>query len=349
MSKSSILFKEIGIKKLLEVRSWHQSVLPYVRGFYVSRCLQSLEMCGFLDVIRNIGYANIADFLKPEERKNFSETSLRHVCDYLFSIGIFLKYEDNYRLTKLGKQICLNRHGYFNFVHAYGPIFYELPDIIMGKKVYGKDIFRKDKYVAKATAEISEWLPLPAIRHLIGKYEFKSILDLGCGYGELLISLAKKTKLTNLCGIDIAEESIQYGKEKIQRSGFGDKIKLRVGDINKPELLSDWYKTADVITIMFVLHEFLDRGESYLIEFLKTIKVASSPTTAIFIAETPKRTEEDIRKHPSSVAEHHLFHKLSNQGILEKEQLRRIVTKAGLNIIEDMYFSTFSQHYILAR
>jgi len=349
MSKGAILFKEIGIGKLLTLRSWHKAVLPHVRGFYVSRCLQGLEICGCLDVLRKSGSLNVDKFIKQQGRETYNKEGIDSVCNYLYSIGIFDKKDEDFTLSKEGMKICLNRHGYFDFVHAYGPIFYELPALLMGEKVYRRDFSRNDRYVAKATAEVSEWLPLPAIRHLIKKYHFKKVLDLGCGRGELLLSLAKSAELTTLHGIDIANDSINDGNKKIKELDLMNKVSLRIGDVEKPESFKDWLNSADVVTIMFVLHEFLRNGEIYLVNFLKNIKALSGSQTAILIAETPKQESEKIRKHPTSIAEHHLFHSLSQQGILDIEKIRQIVGKAGLRVIEDIHFSKFSQHYILVK
>lgn len=349
MGPVRILLKEIGLRKLLNAISWYRAVNPQARGFYVSRCLEGLEICGCLDILRSQGSLNLDKFLNKSEATDYNKGAIEVVCDYLYEVGILSKKGLSYSLTKKGKRLCLNRHGSFDFIEAYGQIFHELPDILMGRKYYGKDIFRKDRYVAKATAEISEWLPLPVFRYLIRKYKLQKILDLGCGRGELLLSLAKTTDLQDLRGIDINKESLSDGIQRIKQAGLDNRIFLKSGDIKDPSPWADWLKNADAVTAMFVLHEFLAEGENEILSILKNLKSLSSRNTAILIAELPLQTPDQVRKLRTATAEHFLFHWLSNQRILEANQLRNIIHKAGLTIIEDLHFTLFCQHYILAR
>jgi SAM-dependent methyltransferase len=349
ITENEVLFKEIGLRKLLGFRSFHKSVLPLVRGFYVSRCLEALDICGCLDILRSEGKLNLADFLANPKAKNYDSSVLRSVCNYLYVVGLFSKKGDFYALTRVGRNTCLPRHGLFHFVQAYGPIFYELPDLLMGKKHYGSDIQRLDSFVAKATAEVSEWVPLPAIRSIIRKHQFENVLDLGCGRGELLLSIASEVKSPTLRGVDIAAPSVADGLDAIKKAGYSDRITLRVADITKPETLTAWLQDADVVTLMFVLHEFAKKGDDFVIDFLKGLKANSNSKTHFLIAETPLHDPDQIRKRPTAIAEHHLFHQLSNQGIIGTEQLRSIIKIAGFSIVEDLHLRVFSQHYVLAK
>jgi SAM-dependent methyltransferase len=349
MTENGVLFKEIGLKKLLSFRSMHKSVLPLVRGFYVSRCLEALDICGCLDVLRTEGRLDLRAFLAIPEHRDYDFLAMRSVFDYLYSVGLLSKTEDFYVLTRAGKRVCLPRHGLFHFVQAYGPIFYALPSILMGKNRYGKDLNRENRFVAKATAEVSEWIPLPAIRSIIRKYHFENVLDLGCGRGELLLSIAGGVNSVVLRGVDIAADSVADGTEAIKKAGCSDRVTLRVADITKPATLADWLRNADVVTLMFVLHEFAKNGDDYVVDFLRRLKAHSGTKTHLLIAETPWHDPDQIRKRPTAIAEHHLFHQLSNQGILAAEQLRNIVKRAGFSVREDLHIRTFSQHYLLVQ
>jgi cyclopropane fatty-acyl-phospholipid synthase-like methyltransferase len=60
--------------------------------------------------------------------------------------------------------------------------------------------------------------------------ENTKILDLCCGYGEMLKILCQVYKI-NGKGIDISKEFIDKGNERIEKAGLNEKIKLECGDI----------------------------------------------------------------------------------------------------------------------
>jgi cyclopropane fatty-acyl-phospholipid synthase-like methyltransferase len=56
------------------------------------------------------------------------------------------------------------------------------------------------------------------------------VLDLCCGYGEMLKLLCLAYKI-NGKGIDISKEFIDTGTERIKKAGIAEKIKLECNDI----------------------------------------------------------------------------------------------------------------------
>jgi len=91
MSKTQILTKEIGLKKLLTFRSWHNSVLPLVRGFYVSRCLESLEICGCIDTLREEGKIDLNEFIEKNKETKINRYALESVFLIIFSASEFFQ------------------------------------------------------------------------------------------------------------------------------------------------------------------------------------------------------------------------------------------------------------------
>lgn len=58
----------------------------------------------------------------------------------------------------------------------------------------------------------------------------KEVIDLGCGKGEVLVSLRKEFEFTGL-GIDIVPDFITSGMKVIESHGFQDDLLLKIGDI----------------------------------------------------------------------------------------------------------------------
>ena len=72
----------------------------------------------------------------------------------------------------------------------------------------------------KALMDIQKFLP----------YKIKSVLDVGCGFGDMGEFLRNNYSDIKYCGIDINEELIKVGKNKFK------KLDLRVGDILEDEI-----------------------------------------------------------------------------------------------------------------
>jgi len=51
-------------------------------------------------------------------------------------------------------------------------------------------------------------------------FEGKTILDVSCGFGDIIPLIAKKAKKINYTGVDIVPEFIQVAKEKYPRHRF---------------------------------------------------------------------------------------------------------------------------------
>lgn len=64
----------------------------------------------------------------------------------------------------------------------------------------------------KKTPLLHNFVVFPALLKVIGKVKHKKILDLGCGFGDLSILMAKKG--ANVVGIDISEKWIDMCKSK---------------------------------------------------------------------------------------------------------------------------------------
>jgi glycerol-3-phosphate cytidylyltransferase len=100
----------------------------------------------------------------------------------------------------------------------------------------------------------------------------KSLLDLGCGDGRLLIELAPK--FAKITGVDFSQELIDITKTKIKNKNFD--IKLITGDASE-------YKedTAFDVILLSGIIPYLDDGQ-YL-RMLKNIEQISNNKTQIFI------------------------------------------------------------------
>lgn len=91
----------------------------------------------------------------------------------------------------------------------------------------------------------------------------RSILEVGCGSGQLAMQLARRYPRASVTGIDIAPEAIEFAQEQLKLSPLPN-VNFRLalkGTLDEPP------KSYDVVTATLVVHHLSD---AEIVEFLKT-------------------------------------------------------------------------------
>lgn len=330
------------------MRKAHDAALKYIRGFMVTESILALSNIGILDDFLCLRYLDAESYAR---NKNLDGEALKTLFDYLYSLRILNKSNNGYCLSKTGRLISEYAKGPFDFAGAYAPIFQDLELLLKKKKRYGSEIKKIDFLVAKASFETEKWLPYPVVKELIKKYNYKGVLDLGCGSARFLIEACKDNPGLMGFGIDKSADAIEYANKEVVSAGLKEgRIELRhcdIFDINS--LPKSWPENVDVVTSMFVLHEFINGGSGTKVaNLLKTLKEYFKNASFI-ICELCRNTPEQLRKRPSLIAEHHLFHALSKQQILTYAEWKKIFRQASLNIIEEIRFKFAEQGYFILK
>ncbi len=101
---------------------------------------------------------------------------------------------------------------------------------------------------------------------LIGQHHPKTILDVATGTGDLAIE-ARKLKPQKIVGIDIAEDMLSFGREKLSKKGLTDLITLETGD---SENLRFETHSFDAVMVAFGVRNFenLEKGLSEMYRVL---------------------------------------------------------------------------------
>jgi demethylmenaquinone methyltransferase/2-methoxy-6-polyprenyl-1,4-benzoquinol methylase len=87
----------------------------------------------------------------------------------------------------------------------------------------------------------------------------QKILDVATGTADVAILMAKILKPTQVIGIDIANQMLEIGRDKIAQQGLSDKISLETGDSEKLRFEDNSF---DAITVAFGVRNFenLEKG-----------------------------------------------------------------------------------------
>lgn len=101
---------------------------------------------------------------------------------------------------------------------------------------------------------------------IIGKTNPKTILDIATGTGDLAIE-ACKLNPKKIEGIDIAEDMLVIGREKIQKKNLSDLINLQTGDAENIQLDDNSF---DAVMVAFGVRNFenLEKGLSEMYRVL---------------------------------------------------------------------------------
>lgn len=102
----------------------------------------------------------------------------------------------------------------------------------------------------------------------VAKSQPKTILDLATGTADLAIALAKCNPQAHIIGMDISENMLEIGKEKVSKKGLANQIELRLGDAATLPFESN---TFDAVTVVFGVRNFenLEHGLSEIQRVLK--------------------------------------------------------------------------------
>ncbi len=87
-----------------------------------------------------------------------------------------------------------------------------------------------------------------------------TLIDVGCGSGNLIIQIAKKFSNLNLIGIDLSEDIITAAIKSAEENGVNKKIKFEIGSVEKLPFSDD---SIDFIVSTLSLHHWYDPLTSF--------------------------------------------------------------------------------------
>lgn len=123
---------------------------------------------------------------------------------------------------------------------------------------------------------------------LLKKENPQLILDVACGTGDMAIMAARLLKPQKITGIDISEQMISVGKNKIEKEALTQVIELLKGDSETINFPSDSF---DAVTVAFGVRNFqtLENGIREMHRVLK-------PGGRLIVLEFSKPKNTAIRK-----------------------------------------------------
>lgn len=290
----------------------------------------ALERVGFFNLLRERGSCTIGELAAM---LNVEERLLAPCIEFLWSVTDWVERDGD--AIKLRTD---ETRGLRWIINAYKDVFDNLAALLSRDKVYGRDVERNGHFLQKASDAFSA----DAVRRALGSLadERESVLvDFGCGSGKTLVRYCAGGRGRNAVGIEINPGIVREARQYITASGLGEKIAVIEGDARGIE---QWHASIPAArkVIFFastVLHEFLIRGESSLVGFLRAIGDVF-PYSRCIIIEFDGLTPEEIRAEPDPdrkllAALYEFWHPFTNQGLPQpRAQWERLIAAANWRI-----------------
>ena len=326
------ILRVLGLKALLRsarTRRWSDRTL---RGFYSTQAIITSFRLGLFDALRSSSSIYIAAFVSD---RGYNRKTVQILVDYLQELGLIRGSGDIYSLTTDGRLVTEDMVGVFDIAYAYQDVVHGLEAMARGEKVYGRELTRRLDYVAKGSGEIGRLFAFPMVAAELAQYRYRCALDLGCGAAVFLIDLCRRNPDLRAYGIDVAPEAISQGEAALVEAGLQARVQLFEGDIFNLTPLAERLHDVDVITSVYVLHEFQER----IPQVLEQIR-AAFPGVPLVMCEVIRHTPEQLAAQPGGVMEIQFFHELADQRLFTLEEWRAMFRQAGLQDVTEHYLAS---------
>ncbi len=322
-----------------DVTHWTQSIR---RGYAMSFILSSFHDTGVFNFLKD---------LSPKSSKEISN-KLKLNKEILESGLNFLVNADNsivkdknkmYKMTEIGKKRIFSDQAMamaLGAVGAYHVLFTNYTKTLKNELTYGKDFVRDGRLVAKSSV-LTGRSNYPWVAEKLAELKVDTVVDLGCGSGDIIIDFCKRQNSFKGVGLDIDPTAIDVAKENVVKSGLQDRIELITGDMLEPKtysnkIISKGDKVA--FNAIMALHEFLIDGDIAVINVLKKMK-EEFPGSYFILGEFNRCSDEEFSKIPIYERMHMLFyqeiiHGLTDQDLASLEKWKKIFHDSNVELIE---------------
>jgi len=335
----------LGLPKAARTKRRLDEALPHVRGYAVCSCLWALLETGVLD--RLLG----AEALSVEAviaEAHLERHVLESILSYLDGLSLVRWEGDQVRALPRLRRLMAEPRGFFELTYAYEPVFARLQDLLRGKATYPADVQRLGKYVGRGSGQLCRTLPYPVMADMLRRRGARVVLDLGCGDLAFLLYLAEAMPEVRAIGIDVDSPTVEYAREVLSGLALADRIEVREADMFDMAALAAERPDVDAVTAVDTYHEYLSGGDEAVVALLGQLR-AWFPKALLYVGEFCKQPHEKLRRNPTAFLEHHLYHDLTNQTIVEAARWRAMFDAAGLEVVEEKVFDIVGHGYFVLR
>jgi len=301
--------------------------LKALRGYALGFVVHALIETGLLD-----GLAEGQS--RREIRSSFQcgEEVLEALLHYLLNEQIVeTTAAGSFILTGRGRQLSRHRGWFRLFVGGYAPVLRSLPGLLRGG-IQGE--IRDMAAVAHGSGEISPFDAAPLVARLIecAGRTCSSILDVGCGNGQLLCQILACFPQAFGIAADPSPAVLAEAQRTVSAYALRDRVQLVAGD---PFAVPDLRHTPDFILAAFTLQEILGQsGEDALVGRMAAA-AGRWPSARWLVVEVDHQPGGDVIRTAYGMGYYNpyfLLHPLTRQRLLPRREWVRIFERARLAV-----------------
>jgi trans-aconitate methyltransferase len=319
----------LGVRQLASLWRTRRTYLELVPGHYAARTIAALTAVGFFDELRSKQVVDAEHFAASQ---GLDAKMLRALADYLGALQVLAVTDGGYSLRRKGDALAA-MPGAFDLTGAYEDTLHHLEALLRRQLVYGADVRRNQRLVARASGAGGSLFSHPLVIDVIKRRGFERVLDLACGDGVFLVSLCRALDAVMCYGIDLAPEAIDDAQRRVREANFDGRIQLFTGDVLHADTIAQRLPAVDVITSLYGFEQLLTPGSERILQLLATWRQLA-PQATFVICELMWRDVESLQKRRGGIAELQLVQALAGQRFATHREWMDIWRQAGFRRIE---------------
>jgi hypothetical protein len=299
---------------------------PVIQGFYLVPVLALLHDVGLASELTERHDVCLSTFCAEHY---ITADDLVPLIEYLSDKSILDFCDGRISLSAKGREL-LEIIPFAMLHFAYHDVLTERIAKVLGNRYHrgsGRDVRR----AAEASGLMNAATTFLRVIERLGSVSPNCVVDFGCGDGTFLALCGKRWRGVHLLGMDSVESNIGAAKARISEAKLSVESLSNIEKVG--ELLSE--HKPELAFAFFVFHELAacpNLVERFLLQTFK-----SSPTTKVVVTECYAPTTLMCREHGGQqFAEFKLFHSLTEQKLLSREQWISLFKNVGSEPIDSV-------------
>ena len=177
---------------------------------------------------------------------------------------------------------------------------------------------------------------LPTLPDVIMQLKLNHLLDLGCGPGSVLLTLAQKDQEFIGWGVDLNPWMCTNALDRVRSLGVDERIRIFEGDSTTLEtvLAANIRDQVEAICAASLLNEFFGHGTSAVIAFLQKLRTLF-PERLLLVVDYYGRLGHSDQSWPPHTLLHDFIQVISGQGVppYDRSSWYEMYTAAGCRLI----------------